>query len=156
MQQTHLARQSNVLAHRQTHGGDGAAEVDGGVGDLLHTMDVRREARRDDALALVLVEQVVEHLTHRRLRLRVPVLFGVRAVGEQQPDAVVVRDRADAAEIGEPAVNGREVELPVAGVQDHTLRGVERSGETVRNRMRDGDELDVDRPDPAALAVGHR
>ena len=33
---------------------------------------------------------------------------------------------ADAGEVGEPAVDRREVELEVAGVQDHALRGVER------------------------------
>ena len=41
-----------------------AAEGDGGVGDLLDAVDVAGEAGGDDAPALVLVEQVVEHLAH--------------------------------------------------------------------------------------------
>ena len=60
------------------------------------------------------------------------------------------------AEVGEAAVDRGEVELPVAGVQDHALRGVERGGEAVGHRVGDGDELDVERADLAALAVGHR
>ena len=69
---------------------------------------------------------------------------------------VVVGDGADAGEVGEAAVDRREVELPVAGVQDHALRRVERGGEAVRHRVGDGDELDVERADLAALAVDAR
>ena len=60
------------------------------------------------------------------------------------------------AEVGEAAVDRREVELEVAGVQDRALRRVERGGEAVRHRVGDRDELAVERADPAALAVVHR
>ena len=70
VQQAHLAGQPHVLLHRQAEGGDLAAEGDGGVGDLLHAVDVAGEAGDDDAPALVLVEQVVEHLADRSSRER--------------------------------------------------------------------------------------
>ena len=39
------------------------------------------------------------------------------------------------------------------GVEDDALGGVDGDGEAVRHRVGDRDELDVERPDPAALAV---
>jgi hypothetical protein len=66
----------------------------------------------------------------------------------------VVGDGADAGQVGEAAVDRGEVELEVARVQDRALRGVERGGEAVGHRVGDGDELDVERADLAALAVG--
>ena len=84
------------------------------------------------------------------------VLVGVGGVGQQQADALVAGDRADAGQVGEAAVDRGEVELEVAGVQDHALRGVERGGEAVGHRVGDGDELHVERADHAALAVGDR
>ena len=154
VQQAHLAGQPHVLLHRQAERGDRAAERDGGVGDLLDAVDVAGEAGDDDAPALVLVEQVVEHLADRASRLRVcPGSSALVESDEQQADAVVLGDGADAGEVGEAAVDRREVELQVAGVQDHALRRVERGGEAVRHRVGDGDELDVERADRAALAV---
>ena len=40
---------------------------------------------------------------------------------------------ADAGEVGAAAVDRREVELEVARVQDHALRGVDRDGVGVRH-----------------------
>ena len=84
------------------------------------------------------------------------MLVGVGGVGQQQPDALLVAERADAGEVGEATVDRGEVELEVAGVEDHALRRVERGGEAVGHRVRDRDELDVERADLAPLAVGDR
>ncbi len=84
------------------------------------------------------------------------VAVGVGGVAHQEPDALVVGDGAHAGEVGEAAVDRREVELPVAGVQEHALRRVERGGEAVRHRVGDGDELHVEGPDHPALAVDDR
>ena len=77
----------------------------------------------------LLVEQVAQHRADARLRRRVAGLLGVGGVGQQQADALVGCDRADAGEVGAAAVDRREVELEVAGVQDHALGRVERDGE---------------------------
>ena len=73
----------------------------------------------------------------------------------KQADPRARRQGADAGQVGEAAVDRGEVDLEVARVQDHPLRGVEGGGEAVRHRVGDGDELDVEGPDLAALAVGH-
>ena len=151
-----VAGQPHVLLHRQAERRHLAPERHGGVGDLLHPVHVAGEAGDDDAPALVLVEQVVEHLAHRALAAGVTGLVGVGRVAEQQADAVARRERADAGQVGEPAVDRREVELEVARVQDRALRRVEGGGEAVRHRVGHRDELDLARPDAPALAVAHR
>jgi hypothetical protein len=155
-QQPHLPGQADVLLHRQAERRHLAAEGHGRVGDLLDPVDVAGEAGDDDAPALVLVEQVVEDLAHRGLAAGVAGLVRVGGVAQQQPDAVARGERPDAGQVGEPAVHRREVELEVAGVQDRALGRVEGGGEAVGHRVGHGDELDVARPDAAALAVGHR
>ena len=154
VQQAHLAGQPHVLLHRHAERGDRAVEGDGGVGDLLDAVDVAGEAGDDDAPALVRVEQVVEHGADALLAAGVAVRVGVGGVPQQQADALVAGDGAHAGQVGEAAVDRGEVELEVAGVQDHALRRVERGGEAVGHRVGDGDELDVERADLAALAVG--
>ena len=54
---------------------------------------------------------------------------------------MLVGDGADAGQVGDAAVDRREVELQVARVQDHALRRVEGGGEAVGHRVGDGDEL---------------
>ena len=65
-------------------------------------------------------------------------------------------DLAEQREVGAAAVDRREVELEVAGVHDRAGGREERGREAVRHRVRDRDELAVERADPAALAVVHR
>ena len=109
VQQAHLAGQPHVLLHRQAEGGDLAAERDGGVGDLLHAVDVAGEAGDDDAAALVLVEEVVEHRADALLAAGVAVAVGVGGVAQQQADALVVGDA--------PRCGPRSVSRPSTGVR---------------------------------------
>ena len=67
-----------------------------------------------------------------------------------------VGQRADAGQVGAPAVHRVQVELEVPRVQDDALGGVEGDGEGVGHRVGDRDELDVARADRPTLAVGHR
>ena len=93
----------------------------------------------------------------RRLRRREARPLGVRRVGQQQAHAAVAaRELAEQREVGAAAVDRREVELEVAGVDDRARGREERDREAVRHRVRDRDELAVDRADAAALAVGDR
>ena len=133
-----------------------AALGDGHVGDLLDPVDVAGEAGDDDPALGVGGEDRPQRLRHRRLGAGVARLLGVGGVGQQQAHALLDLDGADAAEVGVAAVDRREVELPVARVQDHALRRVERGGEAVGHRVGDGDELDVERADHPALAVVRR
>ena len=84
------------------------------------------------------------------------VFFCVGAIGQQQTNAFVGCNRADTSQVSETAIDGSEVELEIAGVQDHTLRSVECRCDSVRHRVRNGNELDVERTDHSAFAVDNR
>jgi hypothetical protein len=85
----------------------------------------------------------------------VAALVGVGGVRQEEAHALVLGDGPHDPEVGESAVDRREVELPVAGVEDGALRGVERRGEALGHGVRDGDELAVERAEPPALVVLH-
>ena len=153
MEDAHLAGQGHVLGHRATEGGDHPAAGPGGVGDLLDAVQVAGEAGGDDALAGVGGEQVTQDPADGPLAGGVARLLGVGRVGQEHPDPVLVGDGADAGQVGGATVDGGEVELEVARVQDHALGGVEGGGEAVGHRVGDGDQLDVEGPDVPALAV---
>ena len=120
-------------------------------------MQVRREARDDEPLVGILAEQRPHRGADRRLRRREARTLGVRRVGHEEADpALAARDVAEHRQIGATPVDRREVELEVAAVHDGADRREERDREAVRNRVRDRDELAVDRTDPAALTVGNR
>ena len=151
-----LARHRHVLHHRPTDERDLAAVRDRGLRDLLHAVQVRREARDDEALVGVLAEQRAHRGADRRLRRREARTLGVGRVGEQEADAAVAAgDLAEQREVGVAAVDRREVELEVAGVDDRALGREVRDRESVRHRVRDRDELALDRPDAPPFAVGH-
>ena len=154
-QHAEVSSHAHVLLHAQTERGNHSTIRDGSIGDLLNAVQVAGEAGRDDAAALLLTEHTAQHRTHARLARSMSVLLGVRAVGEQQTNALGGGDGADATEVGATTIHRGEVELEVAGVQDDTLRGVQGDGVRVRNRVRDGDELHVERTDHPPLAVAH-
>jgi hypothetical protein len=60
-------------------------------------------------------------------------LLGVRRVRQQQVDALAP-EPGEAAEVGQPSVQGQLVHLEVAGVQHDAGRGLDRDGERVRDR----------------------
>ena len=71
--------------------------------DLLHPVQVRREARDDDAAVGVVAQEVADHRTDGRLRRREARPLGVGGVGQQQLHALA----ADLAEAGEVGACGR-------------------------------------------------
>ena len=134
-------------------GGHGPPVGDGGVGDLLDPVDVAGEAGHDDPLVGVGGEELGQHRARPALAVGVALLLGVGRVRQQQPDPRPVGQGPDPGQVGGPAVDRRQVDLEVPGVQDHALGGVEGGGEAVRHRVGDGDELHVERADLAPLAV---
>ena len=83
-----------------------------------------------------------------------PGPLGVRRVAEQQVDAAVA-ELGELADVGLQAVDGRVVELPVAGVQDAPGRGLDDDRHAVRDRVRHPDELEPERAElePAPVRV---
>ena len=97
-----------------------------------------------------------QHRADPALAVGVALLLGVGRVGQQQADPRPVGQGPDPGQVGGPPVDRGQVDLEVARVQDHALRGVEGGGEAVGHRVGDRDELHVERPDLAPLPVAHR
>ncbi len=108
-------------------------------------MDVGRE-RRDEHAALATRDDLAEGLSHKPLGARDAGPLGIRRVAEEQVDAAIA-ELGEPSDIGAQAVDGRVIELPVAGMENPTRRGLD--GE--RNRVGDGvgnaHELDAERAD---------
>ena len=148
-----VARDVHVAAHRAADDDDLAAGVDADVDRLLHAVDVRREARDEDAAA-ARRDDLPERLADDALGAREARALGVRRVAEQQVDAAVA-ELGEPADVGAQPVDRRVVELPVAGVEDAARRSSRSRCRRVRDRVRHADELEPERPelDRAALGV---
>ena len=157
VEHAHLAAERDVVDHRAPEEDDLATGGDGGVGDLAHAVQVRREAGDDHPLVRVVAEHRPQRVADGRLRRREARAARVRRVGQEQLDAArALGDRAHERQVGLAAVDRGGVELEVAAVQDRAGGRVVRGGERVRHRVGDRDELAVERPDRAPLAVVHR
>ena len=137
----------DVVHHRSTDERDLAPALHAPRGDLLHAMQVRREPGDDEALR--------SGWSRRMSRITGPTVasdarearaLGVRRVGQEQPHALAA-DLAEAGEVGAAAVDRREVDLEVAGVQDRAGGRAVRDRERVRHRVRHRHELAVERAD---------
>ena len=153
LEHTEVEAEADVLLHAQPERGDLATFADCGIGDLLDAMQVAGEAGGDDSAAALLGEQRAEHAADVGFTRCVTGLLGVGGVAHQQADAFGLRELADAGQVGASRVDRRQVDLEVAGVEHHTLRGVDRNGVGVRHRVGDRDELDEQCADVDLLAV---
>ena len=133
-----------------------AAGADRGVGDLLDAVQVTGEAGGDDPPIAVLAEDGPQDGTDTGLARGVTRLLGVRRVAHQQTNAVAGGELTEPTEVGAPPIDRREIELPVARVQDDALRGVHGDRMSVWHRVGDRDELDRERADLDRFVVGHR
>ena len=140
-----VARDVHVLPHRAADDGDLAADLDGDVDRLLHPVDVRREARDQDA-ALEPRDDLLERLADEPLRASDARTLGVRRVAEHEVDALRA-ELGEAADIRAQAVHRRVVELPVAGVQDPAGGRLQDDRDRVGDRVRDADEADPEAAD---------
>ena len=130
--------------------------ADGGVGDLLDTVDVAGEAGHDDPLVGMGGEQPGQHRADLALAVGVPLLLGVGGVRQEQPDPGPIGQSPDLGQVRGSPVDGSQVDLEIAGMQDDALGRVKGGGEPMRHRMGDRDELHVEGADLAPLAVAHR
>ncbi len=138
-----VAADSDVLAHRAPDERNLAPERLRGVDDLLHAVDVRREARHDDAPAAAR-EDLLQVRADDRLRGREARPVHVRRVAAQQQHALAPEFR-EPRDVGGSPVHGRLVELVVAGDQDRAEVGTERDRGRVGDRVRHVHELQRER-----------
>ena len=115
----------------------------GGVDHLLHPVDVRGEARHDDA-ALGAQEHAVEHRHDVALGGDEARNLGVGRVDEQQVDPLVA-ESGERVEVGDAPVERHLVHLEVTGVQHASGRGGDGHCEGVGDRVVHGHELDLER-----------
>ena len=137
-----LARHAGVSEHGATGHNDLTAALAGGIADLLQTMDVARERRNEHATRRVLdgVQQVGTNLG---LGLGKAGNRGVGGVGKQQVDTLLGK-AADSGIVGRDAVDGRLVELKVAGVHNGTLVGADEHAQSAGNGVRHREEVERD------------
>jgi len=112
------------------------------VEGLLDAVDVGGEGRDDDP-AGTLAEELLERFPDGALGRSKAIAFGVRAIRHQQHHAVVPEVR-QACHVGRFAVDRRLIHLEVAGVDHHANRRLDGERGSVRNAVRDVDELDFE------------
>ncbi len=143
-------RDVEVLLHRPADDRHLAADLGGDVDRLLHPVHVRREGDDEDPPAPQR-DQRAEGLADEALRAGHPGPLGVRRVAEEQIDALVA-ELGESADVGLQAVDGRVIQLPVAGVEDATRRGVEDDRHRVGDRVRHAHEVEPEGADLDRLA----
>ena len=139
---TELARHAGVGEHGTTGHDDLAAALAGGVANLLQTMDVARE-RRDKHAARSILDGMQQIGADLGLGLGKAGDRGVGGVGQQQVDALLGK-AANSGIVGRDAVNGRLVELKVAGVHNGALVGADEHAQSARNGVRHREEVERD------------
>jgi len=140
-----VARDPEVLLHRAADDGDLPVEAGRRVQDLLDARDVAGEGRHDDP-AVERLHDLAERIADGPLRRRVARVLRPRRVREQADHALLAQLGED-VEVREPAVDGRVVELEVAGVHDGADRRPEGDPHRVGDRMPDPERDDGERPD---------
>ena len=143
-----LTRHAGVSEHGATGHNDLTAALAGGIADLLQTMDMARE-RRDEHATRGVLDGVQQIGTNLGLGLGKAGNRCIGGVGKQQVDALLGK-AADSGVVGRDAVDGRLVELKVAGVHNGALIGAnehaQSAGDGVRHRKeveRDATQIDV-------------
>ncbi len=123
------------------------------LGHRTDAGDVRGEGGDRDA-ARRGADQLFEGDGNVCLRRRDAVAHGIGRIANQRRDACLSQ-RPEPRLVGRSARERCLIELPIAGMEDGAERGLDHDPGRFRDRMRHGDELDVERPDGAPSAHGH-
>ena len=126
-----------------------AVELGRQIHNDLHAVDAGSEGRHDD-FAVGVREDLFEGVGDVDFRPREAAAIDVRAVGEKREDTGSAELR-QAVDVDALAVDRRLVDLEVAGVDDDTLRCLYRDRDTVRDAVRNPQELDRERADSHTL-----
>ena len=92
------------------------------------------EARDQDFRPAPTGDQLAKGLADDSLGAGEAALFGVRRVPEQEIDTAVP-ELGEHPDVGAEPVDGRVVELPVAGVEDPPGRSLDADAHGIRNRQ---------------------
>ncbi len=108
----------DVVDHGATHDADAPIMPAGDIDDLLHPAQIAGECRQQHP-AFRLTEGAVEHGLYGALALRLALLLGVGAVGDEQQHALI-SPAAQFVRLGGLVIRRRGIEAIVAGVDDAT------------------------------------
>ena len=136
------------------HGAAGHDELASGrrcrITDALQTCDVGGERRHRDA-ALGLLDDVRDRFRDLDLGGRAALAHDVGRIADQRVHAFLA-EGGELGVVGWIADQRRGVELPVAGVEHHAVRGAECDAGRLGNRVGERDELEIERADIEAAA----
>ena len=119
--------------------------VGGRVDDLLDAVDMRGKRSDNDLTALGLAEHLIQNRTNLALRRDETGNQGVRGVHHEQVDPLLAHAR-EGTKVRQASVQGQLIHLEITRDQDIAGPGAHEHGERVGNRVRDGDELEVEGP----------
>ena len=137
-----LARDLQVLLHAAADHRRLASELVRRAHHLAQSADVRGE-RRHQHPPRRLRDELLERFAHARLRRRPAGLLDAHAVAQQHQHALVA-ELAQALVVGRLALDGRRIELEVAGVEDRADRRADDQPDRVRDAVVDRDRLDFE------------
>ena len=145
-----LARHLHHALHRAPDHHHLAPGRLGGVRDRAQPRDVGGKGGHGDP-ALGGLHQFGDGLGDLGLRRRAPFPHRIGGIADQRQHAGIA-EFAQPPLVGRHADDRRRIDFPVAGVQHGPDLGLDRQRMGFRNRMRDRNELDIERPelDPAA------
>ena len=116
--------------------------------------DVGGEGGDDDA-GFRLGDELAQRARDVGLRRALALAHDIGGIADQREHALVA-ERAQPRLVGAAADAGVLVDLPVAGVDDEAGGGADGERRALGDRMRDGDEFDVERADLDAAAERRR
>ena len=147
-----LARRLVHAPQRAPDQGDVAVVDARGLGDRLQPRDIRGKTSDGDS-PVVTADQVGQGLAQFAFRAGAAGLQRVCRVADDREHALVA-DLAQSVLIGRRADQRLGIELPIAGVQHRAGRGADHDGVRLGDRMRQRDQLEIERSD--LKAAGHR
>ncbi len=152
-QESEFAGDAHVAHHRPANERHPPAQCHCGIDDLLNPVHVGGEAGHDDA-ALGAADQPVQGRADFAFRGADAGQLGVGRIAQEQIDPGVTEPR-HAGQIGGPAVQGKLVELDVAGVQNRSGAGVYGDRQRVGDGVVDGEVFAFEHAVGALAPLGH-
>ena len=113
---------------------------------LLQSVDIRRKGRNNNTLITVF-KQHIEGLSDLALGCGMAGLFDIRRVAQKGKHALVT-ELAETGQVDHLALNGRYIDLEIAGVDNSAKRGLYRKCNSVGNAVVNIDELNAKAAEP--------
>ncbi len=145
LEEAGLLRDLEIRLYGAAFGDNLLAEALGDLDDADHALELRGEGA-DDETALHGLDDLLEGLMHLALRDGESVALGVGGVRDEE-EVLLRREHAPLLLLGIGRDAVLMIELEVAGSDDVAVRGLDSDAHRIRDRVGDGEELDLGRAD---------